>query len=82
MSITAKFSFSFEFQTLPPETLRGEVTAPSLPSCARNAIKLALQAFPNRQWTSCVLVLDRYGLKPGIADVEPEATEAEDGVTE
>jgi hypothetical protein len=67
--ITARFAFSFEFETAPPETLRGEVTAASVPSLAKEALKQALAAFPSRRWVSCVLVLDRSGV-PGVLSGE------------
>jgi hypothetical protein len=77
--MTTKFAFTFEFSVEKPETLRGEVTAASLPSCMRIAAKLALKAFPHRQWSSCVLVLDRSGYPDVLAGGEELQDEEKDG---
>jgi hypothetical protein len=76
--MTAKFAFSFEFTSEPPETLRGQVTAASVPSLAKEAVKQALKAYPGRKWVSCVLVLDRSGYPGVLSGGEVAETEGVD----
>ena len=52
-------SFSFESDTQPVRTYRGEIDAPGLPTAASQTIREAKKAYPGARWRSIVLVLEK-----------------------
>ena len=57
--MTLKYTATLEFQADRPLTTSGEVSASAMPTCMRLAAKQAMLAFPRRQWSSVVIVLER-----------------------
>ena len=55
--MTIRYAVTFEFETQPPMTHRGTVTASSMPTCFARAAKAAVKAHPGRTWSSMVCVL-------------------------
>lgn len=58
-----KFSATFEFNQAAPETIRGEVEGSAIPALFARAARQLKKAFPNRQWSSCLILLDRHEAK-------------------
>ena len=58
--MTIQYAVTYEFETRPPQTHRGEMTAWSEPTCIFRAVKEAKKALRPIGWTSmnCV-VLER-----------------------
>lgn len=54
-----KYSVSLEFQTNPPLTHKGIIQASSPRTIAARAIDETLIEYPNRSWTSIVILLER-----------------------
>jgi hypothetical protein len=57
--VRAKYAVTFESDTKPPVTVRGEVEATSLPKLAWRAIKDARENAPKIGWSSLCIILDR-----------------------
>ena len=57
--LRATFSGTFEFDTAPPLTHRGEVTGSSIRALYARAADQMRKAFPNAAWRSMVIVLER-----------------------
>ena len=57
--IKAKYAVTFESDTRPPVTVRGEVESISLPKLAWRAIKDAREKAPKIGWSSISILLDR-----------------------
>lgn len=53
------YTVSFEYITGAPQTIKGEVEATEVQTCARKALEQAKERFPATQWTSVVLVMMR-----------------------
>ncbi len=68
-----QFSFTFEFETSQPLTLKGCASGGKPRTIAHRAFTEAAAAFPGVRWSSCVLVLER---------IAGEEVEGEDEVTE
>lgn len=56
-------SVSFEHDTLPVKTYRGEVVAQVATKAATSALRAARSAFPYTQWRSVVVVLEKLDEK-------------------
>ena len=57
--MTATFAVTFEFETTPPLTTRGTVSASQMPTCVARAARKAMQEHPGQSWRSLVVVLER-----------------------
>lgn len=55
--MTCQYSVSFEFETQPPKTYRGEVTGGSPATCMWRAMRAAKKDLKPVNWSSCVCVL-------------------------
>jgi hypothetical protein len=62
--VTATFAVTFEFETTPPLTTRGTVSASQMPTCLARAARQAMQAHPGQSWRSLVVVLERVSAEP------------------
>jgi hypothetical protein len=61
-----KYQVTFEFMESAPITIKGEVQAGSAETCAARAVREAKKRAPGLNWTSMVVLLDRFkeeGLK-------------------
>ena len=54
--MTIRYAVTFEFDTQPPVTHKGEAKGTTLAICAKYAFKEAQKAFPRCQWSSAVFV--------------------------
>lgn len=63
-------SVSFEHDTLPVKTYRGEIDMPNPRLGVRRAFEAASKAYPKTRWRSVVVVLEKLG--------EEEATDGLD----
>lgn len=71
-------SVTFEFDSNPPLTWRGHVTATGVQTIASRAVQKAKREYPNRGWSSIVIcVLERSG-EDG-AEIEQPAADANGG---
>ena len=52
-------SVTFEYDEKAPETLQTTITVPNAALGARRALEAAKAAYPNRRWSSVVIVLER-----------------------
>jgi len=50
---------TMEYETQAPETWRGEIVVPNARLGARRALEAAQKAYPNRKWSSVVILLTR-----------------------
>jgi hypothetical protein len=67
---------TFEFDTNPPLTWRGHVTATGIQTIVSRAVSQAKREYPNRGWSSLVVcVLERVG-EENDETPEPEAVTA------
>jgi hypothetical protein len=81
--MTVRYSFTFEFDTQPPLTHTGTVSAGRTPTCFVRAVKEAMRAYPGRAWTSCVCVLlERVDDEPGEVTETAEAAEVAETVSD
>ena len=55
-------SVSFESDTQPIHTYRGELTVPNPRLAVRRALEAASRAYPHQQWRSVVVVLEKVAL--------------------
>jgi hypothetical protein len=60
-------SVSFEHDTLPVKTFRGEIATPNPRLGVRRAYEAASRTYPNTHWRSVVVVLEK------LDDLPPEA---------
>ena len=72
--MTVRYAVTFEFETQPPLTHRGTVTASTMPTCFARAAKAAVKAHPGRAWSSMVCVLlERLESGQSADAVDPHA---------
>jgi hypothetical protein len=57
--MTAKWAVSFEFQTKPPLTFRGEVSASGMPTLVARAARTAMRQAGRQIWSSVVVLIER-----------------------
>lgn len=71
-------SVSFEHDTQPVRTYRGEIAAPGLPTATSRALRTARGLYPGLRWRSVVIVLEKLD----AADDEPEGDLAPEAQTD
>lgn len=59
LKMKCQYVVTFEFNTLPPITERGDIEATSIRTIAARALDDATTKNPNMQWSSIVLVISR-----------------------
>jgi len=69
----AKYAVTFESDTKPPVTVRGEVESTSLPKLAWRSIKDAREKAPKIGWSSLCIILDRSSYAMEDSELEEEA---------
>jgi hypothetical protein len=76
-------SVSFESDTQPVRTYRGEISAGSCDRASSLAVKAARRACPNARWRSLVVVLEKLEqvdvAEPAAIDTSTVTTAADDG---
>lgn len=71
--LCVRYVVTFEYEREPPQTLRGEISAPSVDQCYRWAVKTAAATLRPSRWTSVVCVLDRTTVGR-LGSAHPEET--------
>jgi hypothetical protein len=72
--MTARYAVTFEFETKPPLTLRGEVSASGMPTLVARAARTAMRAASRQTWSSVVLVIERVTPSLEIDDAARRTT--------
>jgi hypothetical protein len=57
--MTAKYAVTFEFETKPPLTVRGVVSASGMPTLVARAARTAMREAGRQTWSSVVVVIER-----------------------
>ena len=57
--LRARYAVSFEFDTKPPLTTSGELSALKAPTVVARAVRKAILEHPQQVWRSLVVVLER-----------------------
>ena len=57
--MTAIYAVSFEFETKPPLTFRGEASASGMPTLVARAARIAKREAGRQTWSSVVVVIER-----------------------
>jgi hypothetical protein len=57
--MTARYAVTFEFETKPPLTLHGTVSAAGMPTCVARAARTAMREAGRQTWASVVVVIER-----------------------
>lgn len=57
--MTLKYSATFEFDSKPPVTAQGRITASTMPTCFARAARQAQGQHKGLQWSSMVIVVER-----------------------
>jgi len=66
--MTATYAVTFEFETRPPLTLRGAVSASGMPTCVARAARTAMREAGRQTWSSVVVVIARVNPSSAIGD--------------
>lgn len=66
MKTAFDFSVTFEYETLPPQTLKGVVHGSHVSTCASRAVREAQKGLQAKGWSSVVCLLSRAGLAPNV----------------
>ncbi len=66
--MTATYAVTFEFETKPPLTLRGEVSASGMPTLVARAARTAMREAGRQTWASVVVVIERVTPSSEIDD--------------
>lgn len=67
--MTVQYAVTFEFETRPPETYRGTLTAGRASTCARRAVEEAHRHIQPVNWRSMnFVILERHGA--GLPEVD------------
>lgn len=57
--MTARYAVTFEFETKPPLTLHGEMSASGMPTLVARAARTAMREAGRQTWSSVVVVIER-----------------------
>ncbi len=57
--MTGTYAVTFEFETKPPLTLRGDVSASGMPTLVARAARTAMREAGRQTWSSVVVVIGR-----------------------
>ena len=68
MLMTATYAVTFEFETKPPLTLHGEVSASGMPTLVARAARTAMQEAGRQTWSSVVVVIERVKSSAEVDD--------------
>jgi len=66
--MTATYAVTFEFETRPPLTLRGAVSASGMPTLVARAARTAMREAGRQTWSSVVVVIQRANPSSENAD--------------
>lgn len=66
--MTATYVVTFEFETKPPLTLRGDVSASGMPTLVARAARTAMREAGRQTWSSVVVVIERVKALSEIND--------------
>lgn len=82
--MTATYAVTFEFETKPPLTLRGEVSASGMPTLLARAARTAMREAGRQTWSSVVVLIERVTVSPSseIDDDGRRATRARPGAAD
>jgi hypothetical protein len=68
--MTATYAVTFEFETRPPLTLRGQVSASGMPTLLARAARTAMRDAGRQTWSSVVVVIERDATRAEATDGE------------
>jgi hypothetical protein len=70
--LTLQYSITFEHDTKPQQTVRGDANTDDPHLALRRALNACEQAHPRSQWRSLVVVLEKIPVKSGAPENEDE----------
>lgn len=59
--MTAKYAVTFEYETKPPRTMRGEISASAMPTLVARATRKAARDAGRQKWSSVSVLIERAG---------------------
>jgi len=80
--MTATYAVTFEFETKPPLTLRGEVSASGMPTLVARAARTAMREAGRQMWSSVVVVIERVTPSSEIDDDARRTNRARPGAAD
>ena len=66
--MTTRYAVTFEFETKPPLTLQGTVSAAGMPTCVARAARTAMREAGRQAWASVVVVIEREHRSVGVGE--------------
>ena len=66
--MTVSYAVTFEFETKPPLTLHGDVSASGMPTLVARAARIAMREAGRQTWSSVVVVIERVNALSEIND--------------